>query len=287
MGKSLQYGEVGCIITNHKKGELGMRYSNLHNHSCFSDGEHTVAQIVAAAEEKNMLSIGFSDHSYTACDPSYCMALEQYDSYLRTIENAKRSSSIPVYAGIEQDYYSEMIFDGLDYVIASVHYIIKNGICYTVDHSLAQQQNCIVNAFGGNVLEMAKCYFDMLCEHVERVKPTFVGHFDVISKFSIMPEADDRYRTVVEDALKQIIKSCPYIECNTGAIARGLRTIPYPNPDFWNVIREEGGRIVLNADSHQKENLTFYFDEMVSLLKEKGFEAIYVFNGKDFDAVNI
>lgn len=264
-----------------------MRYSNLHNHSCFSDGMHTVEQIVAAAEQKNMLSIGFSDHSYTACDPTYCMALEEYGNYIRTIEKVKCSSSIPVYAGIEQDYYSEMILDGFEYVIASVHYIIKNGICYPIDHSAALQQECVASAFGGNVLDMAKCYFDILCEHVARLKPSLVGHVDVISKFSMMPENDDRYRYIVEDALKQIIKSCPYIECNTGAIARGLRTVPYPNSAFLDMIKNYGGRIVLSADSHQKENLTFYFDEMVSLLKKTGFESIYVFNGNGFHAVNI
>ena len=264
-----------------------MRYSNLHNHSCFSDGIHTVEQIVAEAEKMNMLSVGFSDHSYTACDPAYCMPLEQYDNYLRTIAQAKQDSAIPVYAGIEQDYYSDFVCDGLDYMIASVHYIIKNGVCYPVDHSLAQQQICVSEAFGGNVLDMAKCYFDILGEHVQRLKPTFVGHLDVVSKFGFMPEEDDRYRAIVEDALMQIIKLCPYIECNTGAIARGCRTLPYPNPVFWDILRENGGKVVLGADSHQKENLTFYFDEAVQMLKASGFREIHVFNGKTFDAVNI
>ena len=98
-----------------------MWYSNLHNHSTFSDGMHTVAQNVSAAEQLGMLAIGFSDHSYTACDPSYCMKTEDYERYLKAIEKEKHRSSIPVFAGIEQDYYSEPIFDGLDYVIASVH----------------------------------------------------------------------------------------------------------------------------------------------------------------------
>ena len=32
-----------------------MRYVNLHNHSTFSDGDHTPEEIVLAAIEKNML----------------------------------------------------------------------------------------------------------------------------------------------------------------------------------------------------------------------------------------
>lgn len=264
-----------------------MRYSNLHNHSCFSDGMHTVEENVAAAEALQMLSLGFSDHSYTACDPSYCMQPQQYDNYLEAVKKAGKSSSIPVYAGIEQDYYSVEDCSAFDYVIASVHYIIKDAVCHPIDHSLQQQRKCIDDAFGGNVLDMAKCYYDMLCEHVERLRPSFVGHFDVIAKFSIMPEEDDRYRRIAEDAMKQILKTCPYIELNTGAIARGLRKQPYPNDFLLDVVRENGGGIVLSADSHRKQNLIFHFDESVELLKKKGFDSIAVFNGKDFDTVSI
>ncbi len=264
-----------------------MRYSNLHNHSCFSDGMHTIAENVAAAEERQMLSLGFSDHSYTACDPTYCMQLPQYEKYLKAIEQVRKTSSIPVYAGIEQDYYSEDDCSAFDYVIASVHYIIKDGVCHPVDHSEQQQRQCIADAFGGNVLDMARCYYDMVCEHVQNLRPTFVGHFDVISKFSLMPEEDDRYRRIAGEAMKQVLKTCPYIELNTGAIARGLRRQPYPHDFLLDVVRDQGGSIVLSADSHRKENLTFFFDEAVQLLKQKGFTSIAVFNGKTFDSVAI
>lgn len=264
-----------------------MRYSNLHNHTCFSDGKHTIAENVAAAEKLNMLSLGFSDHSYTACDPLYCMQLQDYDNYIKAIEEAKRYSAIPIYAGIEQDYYTTADCSGFDYVIASIHYIIKDGVCHPIDHSPEQQRRCIDEAFGGNVLDMAKCYYDMLCEYVQRLKPTFVGHFDVITKFSQMPENDDRYCAIAQDAMKQVLKTCPYIELNTGAIARGVRTVPYPASNLLDVIRDNGGKILLSADSHQKENLTFCFDESVALLKSKGFDSVAVFNGKGFDSVSI
>ena len=70
-----------------------MRYTNLHTHTNFSDGAHSVAENVASAVNKNMLSLGFSDHSYTPCDPLYCMKPEQYEPYLRTLEAAKKECS--------------------------------------------------------------------------------------------------------------------------------------------------------------------------------------------------
>ena len=108
-----------------------MRYSNLHNHSTFSDGKHSLEENVRSALEKNMLSLGFSDHSFTACDTSYCMKLEQYDEYLETIARLKQQyrAEIPLYAGLELDYYSQADRSAFDYLLASVHYIIRDGVC--------------------------------------------------------------------------------------------------------------------------------------------------------------
>ena len=266
-----------------------MRYSNLHNHTNFSDGKHTPEENVLAAIEKNMLSLGFSDHSFTACDTSYCMKQEQYGKYLQTIAQLKQSYSnqLPIYAGMELDYYSQVDASEYDYILASVHYIIKNGVTYPIDHSPQQQLDCIRDAFGGSVLDMAKCYYDMLTEHVIRTNPLFVGHFDVITKFSLMPENEDAYRQIAESALKEILHHCPYLEMNTGAISRGWRKTPYPAAYLLDAIKELGGEILLGADSHDKNNLTFHFDESVELLKENGFDHINVFNGKDFDQMTI
>ena len=63
--------------------------------------------------------------------------------------------------------------------------------------------------FGGDKLAMAKCYYDQLTEHVTRCKPTFVGHFDVITKFSYMPEEDRRYQEIAANALEEVVKICP------------------------------------------------------------------------------
>lgn len=266
-----------------------MRYSNLHNHTVFSDGKHTPEENVLSAIERNMLSLGFSDHSFTACDPSYCMQQERYGEYLQTITALKETykDRLPIYRGIELDYYSDMPEGAFDYLIASVHYIIKDGVTYPIDHSLRQQEDCIRDAFGGDVLAMAKCYYDMLTEHVIRSKPTFVGHFDVITKFSMMPEDTDAYRQIAKTALKEILKHCPYIEMNTGGISRGWRKTPYPGAYLLETIRENGGEILLSSDSHDKNNLTFHFDECVELLKENGIDHICVFNGTGFDRMAI
>lgn len=266
-----------------------MRYSNLHTHTTYSDGKHSPEENVLSAIEKNMLSLGFSDHSFTSNDSSYCMPELHYPEYLQTISNLKQiyGSKIDIYAGLEMDYYTEVSDLPFDYLIASVHYIIKNEVNYPIDHSPEQQLDCIQNAFHGDILAMAQCYYDMLCEHVERIHPTYVGHFDVITKFGLMPEDDACYRAIAGKALRRILKTCPYIEINTGAIARGLRKTPYPADYLLQILLDEGGKPVLGSDSHDKHNLVFAFDQTVNLLKTIGFKHIYRFNGRGFDSCEI
>ena len=266
-----------------------MQYSNLHTHTTYSDGKHSIEENVQSAIEKGMLSLGFSDHSFTACDPSYCMKEEQYEAYLAELRKvqAQYAHKLPIYAGMELDYFSTVDREKFDYIIASVHYIEKNGVYYPIDHTPGQQIQCRDEAFGGNILKMAEHYFTILTEHVKNTKPTFVGHFDVITKFSLMPEDDAVYRELAREALTEVLKHCKYLEMNTGAISRGWRKTPYPNAYLLDTLRENGGEILLGSDSHHKDNLIYYFDEATALLKDAGFDHIAVFNGKDFDHVNL
>lgn len=266
-----------------------MRYSNLHTHSVFSDGKHTLEENVRSAIEKGMCSLGFSDHSFTACDTSYCMKLEQYEAYRKECARLKAAYSdrIPLYTGLELDAYSECDRSQFDYLIASVHYLVLDGVCHPIDHSAQQQKDCMAQAFGGDVLAMAKAYYDLLAAHVEKTKPTLVGHFDVITKFSLMPEEDPRYQQIAGEALERVMKTCPYIEMNTGAISRGVRKIPYPSMELLEIIRDNGGEVVLGSDSHHRDNLIFGFDECVQTLKQMKIDHICVFNGSGYDSVQI
>ena len=264
-----------------------MRYANFHTHTLYSDGNHTLEENVLSAIKKNMSILGFSDHSFTACDTSYCMKKEEYETYRKEIRalKDKYADQLIILCGLELDYYSDPDPSAFDYVIASVHYINQDGVCYPIDHSAKQQVECMEQLFGGDPIAMAERYFELLCEHVERSKPIFVGHFDVITKFGLIPEDDECYRAIARKALKRIMRSCPYFEVNSGAIARGWKKLPYPNRFLLETILAEGGEVLLSSDSHYQENLDYFFDEEVKLLKEVGFDHVSVFNGHGYDKV--
>ena len=56
-------------------------------------------------------------------------------------------------------------------------------------------------------------------------------------------------------------------EVNTGAIARGYRTTPYPAPFLLKEWKAIGGEIVISSDCHDKAFLNYRFNEAVEYAK--------------------
>ena len=119
-----------------------MNYSNYHTHSRLCDGKDSLEELVQKAVELGCPEIGFSGHSYTAFDEGYCMSVEQYREYMDEISRLREvyGDRISILAGIEQDYYSDEIPESLDYVIGSVHYVLKDGRYLSVD--LSEEDFC-------------------------------------------------------------------------------------------------------------------------------------------------
>ena len=266
-----------------------MRFSNFHTHTVYSDGKHTMRENVESAIEKNMSAIGFSDHSFTGCDASYCMLPGDYEKYILEARELREEykEKIAVFVGMEKDFYTTNIPEGLDYIIASSHYIIRSGKRFPIDHTLAQQEECVADAFGGSVMDMAKFYYDSVVEHVMRVRADIIGHFDVINKFSYMPEQDEKYIELAEGAMIEALKYCKRVEVNTGAIARGWRKDPYPSIHLLKAVKAHGGEIILSSDSHNKANLDFAFAEAVDLIRTAGFDSVVTLSDSGFKTVPI
>ncbi len=261
-----------------------MRFCNLHQHSSFSDGRNTPEEIVERAIKLGLASIGFSDHSYTAIDTSYCLQPEDYTKYLNEIKRLKEKyrGEIEIFTGLELDYFSEVKRKDFDYIIASIHYMVYEGKRYGIDHNIKQLNDCINNVFCGEKNAFAKAYYNQFITHIEKNKPDIVGHYDVITKFGVINEEDTEYQKIAADAMRRILKTTKIVEMNTGAVARGYKKIPYPAPFLLDVIRDEGGDIVITSDSHKKENIDFYFKESVEILKKHGFKHFLILTSNGF-----
>ncbi len=265
-----------------------MILSNLHTHTTFSDGIDTPEEMAQRAVELGFCSLGFSDHSETLCDPDYCMAKKDYPLYRKAIGEIKKKyeGKLEILCGIEQDQLSEIDPSEYDYVIGAVHYVSVKGKIHSVDHSPETQRNAI-EACGGDPIELAKRYYDLVVENSFRNDFLIQAHFDLITKFGFFDDLGEPYEAVAREALFEVAKRIPYFEMNTGAIARGRRTTPYPESFLLKALHGLGAKIVLGSDCHDRNYLDCHFKESAALLKEIGFSSLYRLRSGGMEEVKI
>ncbi len=267
-----------------------MKYSNLHTHTIFSDGNHTVEENIKSAIAKGMHSLGFSDHCYTCFDTSYCIQAENVQKYISEVRRqAERyADKLPIYLGLELDGFARL--DNpleYDYIIGDCHYVRTPDGYRAVDLSRDEFVDSVERYFDGDSVKLAISYYEGYAECIAEMKPQILGHIDLVTKYGLVDTTDCRYRDAANSALEASLKITPIIELNTGAISRGYRTEPYPESFLLKRIKELGGKILLSADSHDASALTCFFDESVNILKVHGFNSVVQFNGKDFDEVEL
>lgn len=239
-----------------------MILTDLHVHTTYCHGADTPEELVLAAIGKNMQCIGFSSHSYTSFDESYCVKKEEIPAYKAEISRLKEKykDKIKILCGVEQDFYSEEPTDGYDYVIGSVHYIKVGNDYISVDLSPEYLTDAVNKYFDGDFYRSAEEYFST----VSKIRNAdIIGHFDLITKFNethrLFDEKNDRYVAAYKRALDILLKQDVLFEINTGAISRGYKSTPYPAADILSYIKQGGGELILSSDTHSKENLMFEF----------------------------
>ncbi len=264
--------------------------SNLHTHTVFCDGKDTPEEMVQAAVDQGLASIGFSGHSFTPCDMSYCMLPDSTAAYRAEVLRLKEAykDKIEVYLGTERDYYTDqaMYDDAYDYILGSVHYVLKDRQCLAVDHSSIIQEDAVRDLYAGSWLGLIRDYYDLTVKMSARVKPDIIGHFDVITKFNeggrLFDEESPAYRHIALEAMDAILPNCRLFEMNTGAIARKKRTTPYIAPFLLHHLREKGGEIVINSDCHDRRFLQCAFDDAAEMAKAAGFTHAKILLGGKF-----
>ncbi|MBQ3037941.1 MAG: histidinol-phosphatase [Clostridia bacterium] len=246
---------------------------NFHTHTSFCDGKNTAEEMVLSAIENGFSDIGFSGHSYTPFNTSYCMM--DTGGYIEEIKRLKEKykGQINVWLGIELDAFSDM-HSGFDYTIGSAHFLLAKDKYYEVDLSADGLKNALIEGFDGDVKGFYSAYYNTLVEGIKKHKPSFVGHFDLITKFSetepLFDEFSAEYQKMAINALDEIIKYCNVFEVNTGAMSRGYKRKPYPSEWILRQMKSRDIRLILSSDSHAVDTLNYAFDETIELIKDCG-----------------
>lgn len=253
---------------------------DFHVHTTFCDGQASPEEMVRAALEQGMDAIGFSGHSRTAFDESWCMSEAGTAAYRAEIARLKRAyaGQISVFCGVEQDMCSDAPTSGYDYVIGSLHYLHVDGEYLPVDESAKYQTDAAARCFGGDLYGFAEAYYRQLAQVQTATGCGVIGHFDLVAKFNegdtLFDEQHPRYVAAWQAAADALLKSGAVFEINTGAMMRGLRSAPYPAPPILEYLIARGARVLLSGDAHRPDGLRFGFDEWGAWARERGAKIV-------------
>ncbi len=266
---------------------------NLHTHTRYCDGKDTPEEMVKTAIEKGFTSLGFSGHSYMHFSPNYAMSIEGTEAYKREIRSLqeKYRDKIDLFCGLEFELYSKVDLSGYDYLIGSAHYFKIDGKHVGFDRSAEAVQTVIDEHFHGDGMAYARAYYEQLATLPSYGKFDILGHFDLIAKHVETRDFFDpnspKYLSWAYEAMDALKGKIPFFEVNTGAIARGYRTAPYPAIPLLKGLLERGFLPVISSDCHDKNKLDCYFQESEELLRFCGARERYILTKEGFQGVGL
>ena len=267
---------------------------NLHTHTTYADGKNAPEELICEAMERGFFSLGFSEHSFLAYStfPNQLTAdkMERYKKEIKALKEKYRGK-IDVFCGLEVDYYSEVDTYDLDYLIGSVHYLDCGRKILTFDRGWKETCDYVRENFGGSGLAFAKKYFETVAMLPERGKIDIIGHFDLITKNNETGEIVDtsakQYLDLGYEAIHALKGKIPLFEVNTGAIARGYRSLPYPQMEFLKEFKTCGFGAVITSDCHDKNYMDVHFKEAKELLRAAGFDSKFILTDSGFEEVGL
>ena len=251
---------------------------SVHTHATLCDGKDPVEEMAAAAYAAGVRYYGVSCHSHTPIQQDEgCVLPQDLTAYRSRVLRLREQydGKMEVLLGLEWDSCSDVAPEGFDYWIGSVHYLHpENGEYYAVDLDREQLEICRKNAFGGEMGALVRAYFQQVAE-VAAKRPPILGHLDLITKLNrgncLFDESAPEYQAAALEALRMVDPAATVVEINTGAMARGYRTVPYPALFLLKEWRALGGRIIVTSDAHTADGILYGYDQAIALAKEAGF----------------
>ena len=255
---------------------------HLHTSLC-GHAEGDAAEYLAAARQKGLLEVGFSDHyplgllgiepkSKVSMDPE---ELPGYIEEIRALGAAEKE--IKVKLGAEMDYIpgkekqTASLLEGapFDFIIGSVHFIDDWDFTHPRHARLYET---------ADLEQIYRRYFELIWQACASGLYDIIGHIDVIKKFGhrLSDEAMEPYW---EKTARQLKKSGICYELNTSG-----KDVPaeefYPARRLIELCFEQGVPVTLGSDAHGPGQVGRYFDEALALLRQVGYRELAIFSGR-------
>ena len=254
-----------------------------HSHSRFCDGAGEPEAYVLSAIAKGFRAFGFSSHAPVSFPTEWNMRAEALPEYLELTHALKKKyqDKIELYTGLEADWYPGCAdwrtVPGVDYTLGAVHFLPHpaGDDPLPVDGALKEFKETLQTGFNGDIQAFGEAYFMAVREMLMTTPPNILAHLDVFRKNNgnerFFDEKDEWYQEEISKTLDVILLTDVIVEVNTGGMARGYTTDPYPSNWILHAIREAGIPIQINADAHAPENIDYAYEQVRHQLVVAGF----------------
>lgn len=257
--------------------------ASYHNHTAWSDGKTSVAEMVEGARRLGVDELGISDHFVlppTGEHPDWAMPADALDRYVADVRGhqAAGAGSPVVRLGLEVDWYpghasqirAALAGHDFDYLIGSVHEVEG----FTIDGSPAgwerrspDERNAVHRDYWVAMRSLAESrLFDI------------AAHLDLAKKFAFLPTID--LTDVLDPALDAIAAADLVVEVNTAGWHKPCRDA-YPSVEILAACRARDIPVTINADAHQPDHLVRDFGRAAARLREVGYDRIARFAGRE------
>ncbi len=251
-----------------------MRDYHIHTDNSF-DSVAKMEDYCKRAIEIGLKEVAFMEH-FDSNPSDESTGFFKYEKYKSEILNCREvyGDRLKITAGLElgepheyhkmhEEYKKDKFFD---LFIGAVHFV--NG---QVIHRTYNEQET-----ADKIIEE---YFAALHQTVKTANFNLVAHIDVIKRY--VPEAmgsfkPEEYRMMIEDILKDIIKSPLAIEVNSSGLRQKLKE-PLPAYEIIQWYKDLGGeKIVYASDSHRIEHLASDYHRLEREMKDLGFKGFAI-----------
>jgi histidinol-phosphatase (PHP family) len=245
-----------------------------HNHSNFSDGLASIAELVHAARELGVEELGISDHFVlhpTGRTPRWAMDPYRLAEYVAEVWAQQQSTGPVVRLGLEVDWFpgqTGAIGEALrgidfDFLIGAVHEV--DG--FRIDATREEWEALSTADRDGRFRQ----YWNTIRTLAESGLFDIVAHLDLPKKLGYRPTID--LEEEIDAALEAIARSGMVVELNTAGWHKPCAD-GYPSFELVKACRSRNIPMTLSADAHEPAHLLRDFPRGASRLLKAGCEQV-------------
>lgn len=216
------------------------------------------------------------------------MSHDQIEGYRKLVhDTAKEAKSfgVEVLCGIEAEVFPDEThlepMDKIlenhpwDFVLGSLHAQCRSYASWLKERGINDDK------------ERIEHYFRHLKEGVLSGRYDSMSHPDVIRTYGVVNEFNaSKHEAVIRDFLQAAVNQDCCIEVNTSGLVKGDFEV-HPDPIILDWASEMNVKLTIGSDSHEPGTVGRFFETVQPMLKNKGFESLYFFRGRERSQVEL